>query len=290
MKKLITSLVILILFNLTDSVAQCSFDYSTSGTTITIDFGDTLSPFFDIDSVSIDFGDGSSYTAANVPTNSIFNFSHSHTYPSNGNYIVCINEYTDWGGAPQPPCTHCDTITIGSSAGCSTNAEFTFSQNDLTATFTNQSTCVGCLNVAYTWDFATGDIGTQMNPVYTFPVDSLYPVCLYVAGSDSLGNPCFDTICHTLTVINTAISEYSQRELKFYPNPVASGVTVDLPILSDLAFLKIIDVAGRIVYTSRKIDKGEKNIYLDVAELSAGIYQLQLITKESNYHSKLLKD
>lgn len=115
-------LVILFLFLFTTSgklLAQCAFSSTQSGLDVSIEYSETLSPFFTIDSVQVDFGDGLQITEVNNPPTSSFNFTQPHSYLTSGSYIVCIAEYTSWGGSPQQPCTHCDTITIGSTSGIS---------------------------------------------------------------------------------------------------------------------------------------------------------------------------
>ena len=99
------------------TLAQCSFNHTESGLDVSIEYSEALSPFFTIDSVQVDFGDGIQITEVNSPPSSSFNFTQPHSYTSAGSYIVCIAEYTSWGGSPQQPCTHCDTITLGSTSG-----------------------------------------------------------------------------------------------------------------------------------------------------------------------------
>jgi hypothetical protein len=118
MKKALFVILYLFLFTTSGKIfAQCSFNSAQSGLDVSIEYSETLSPFFTIDSVQVDFGDGQQITEVNSPPASSFNFTQPHSYTSAGSYIVCIAEYTSWGGSPQQPCTHCDTITLGSTSG-----------------------------------------------------------------------------------------------------------------------------------------------------------------------------
>lgn len=112
MKKSVLLSLIVLFINSFRATGQCSFTYTLSGNEIVLNYNNTLSPFFNIDSVVIDFGEGSPVLEANIPAGSSFAFSSPYTYSNIGVFVVCIYEYTSWGGSPQSPCMHCDTITV----------------------------------------------------------------------------------------------------------------------------------------------------------------------------------
>jgi PKD repeat protein len=84
-------------------------------------------------------------------------------------------------------------------AQCTLNAEFTYSINGNTVTFTNTSTNL-MSSMTYSWDFFDGGTSNQENPVHTFASPGSYHVCLITLGYDSLLGSCFDSACHTINI------------------------------------------------------------------------------------------
>lgn len=265
MNKALLSLA-LVLFSI-QSFSQCSFSSSVSGDSLTISFGDTLSPFFDIDSVALDFGDGSTITMPNVPTNSIFNFVTTHQYASSGQYIVCLLEYTDWGGSPQPPCSHCDTINIG----CAISAAYSSVVNANVVDFTNLSICPTCTAADYHWSFGDGVDQYVFSPQHTYFSIGTYVVCLYISGFGA----CSDTICTSIPILSLGLNDLEHTSLAVFPNPASNKVSVSLPVMQGDGIVRVLDFAGREIKTM-PIELSSKMIDLDVSQIASGIYFIQV--------------
>lgn len=95
--------------------------------------------------------------------------SPTHTYAMPGVYEVCLSTTDDCG-----PDLLCQNISIA----CPTpTADFNFTTDLLTGTFTDASTAAGGI-VAWRWAF--GQVGTSdaQNPSYQFPEPGTYEVCL----------------------------------------------------------------------------------------------------------------
>lgn len=282
-------LILLSIFSL-NTKAQCFFTGMVSGDSVTVGFSDTLSPFFNIDSVVFDFGDGSTFTGVNTPPSSLYNFITSHQYAVNGTYSICMQEYTSWGGAPQPPCSYCDVITIGSVDSCDASAAFTYNASGLDVGFIDISVCLNCIVINYLWDFGDGVTSIAPNPIHTYLTDGVYVTCLTMTGISNSGSNCMDIFCVPVPVGNVGIDHAERKQLSIYPNPVSNSVSVVIPEnASNISFL-LTDLTGRTVWSEIAVDVKKGLIEIDMHLYSSGIYLLRMITDEAIYDSKLIKE
>jgi len=133
----------------------------------------------DYDSLWYDYGDGNGSNSAN-PT---------HSYSANGYYTICLSLYSND--------TLCDSTcyeVYADDTPC--DAAFSYSDDDLTVDFTDEST--GNYNAVY-WDFGDG-FGTSedFDPTYTYFTGGTYEVCLVMY--DSVNFSCDDETCKFVTV------------------------------------------------------------------------------------------
>ena len=85
------------------------------------------------------------------------------------------------------------------------------------------------------------------------------------------------------------------RDLNFYPNPVQSQLTLEVPDRSiQTADINILNSSGHVVLT--KMNAGKKNnaFAMDLGKLPAGIYQVVMTAKSGlpesrTYHFSILK-
>lgn len=87
-------------------------------------------------------------------------------------------------------------------------ANFSFTQNGPTTTFTDMSTINAGWSTNYTvtweWDFGDGTISTQQNPVHTYANNGIYSPCLTVLYFDSvIINTCISVSCDSLFIGNS---------------------------------------------------------------------------------------
>jgi len=87
-------------------------------------------------------------------------------------------------------------------------ANFSFTQNGPTTTFTDMSTINAGWSTSYTvtweWDFGDGTISTQQNPVHTYANNGIYSPCLTVLYFDSvIINTCISVSCDSLFIGNS---------------------------------------------------------------------------------------
>lgn len=126
------------------------------------------------------FGDGLISYAAN-PT---------HIYSNPGAYNVCLTIYDSLNNCSD---TWCDSIFIGSGAGCQAYFSFTLDTTTFATAFVNLS------QGSYTnvvWSFGDGTSSTALNPNHTYTVSGTYLVCLTVFNN----NGCQSSYCDSVVV------------------------------------------------------------------------------------------
>lgn len=76
--------------------------------------------------------------------------------------------------------------------------------------------------------------------------------------------------------------------IKLYPIPVTDLLHIDFGNITNLPVnVKIYDLNGRLVY-NRKLQIKNSNLIIEVNELNAAMYLIQLKGTNLNYHTKLL--
>ncbi|MCH2218503.1 MAG: PKD domain-containing protein, partial [Flavobacteriales bacterium] len=88
-------------------------------------------------------------------------------------------------------------VAFISNAQCSAN--FSISVNGNTVQLTNTSSGTNF----YNWSFGDGGSSSATNPTYTYNSSGTYDICLSAYFQDSVGVFCVDTLCQTVTVIDS---------------------------------------------------------------------------------------
>ncbi|MEO5675102.1 MAG: PKD domain-containing protein [Chitinophagales bacterium] len=147
------------------------------------------------------FGDGDSSDLQNP----------SHTYPSAGDYEVCLISTNECSSD-----TFCQTITVECPA---VNAAFTDSINGLTVSFTDSSGNAS----SWLWTFGDGGTSSVQNPTYTYTTPGIYTVCVIA------GNGCAeDTSCQEIEITCPAIAssfDYAVDGLNVLFTDFSNGAT-----------------------------------------------------------------
>lgn len=168
-------------FQICNSPGGCTASFSSSNVPNSTQVNFTDNSASSAVSWAWDFGDGNSSTMQN-PT---------HTYNSNGPFIVCLTITTS------ASCTavYCDSVAFGSTSNC--NATINASVASNTANFTASGTGTGT-PVAYAWDFGDGNSssGTSATTNHTYAANGNYNACVTVLFSDS----CTATSCTSVTI------------------------------------------------------------------------------------------
>lgn len=260
----------------------CNASFSSTYTSAnTLTFTNTSTGTGTLMQTQWNFGDGGSSTLAN-PT---------HTYSFGGWYNVCLTVIYNNNGAVST-CYTCDSVYIQGNpnpgGNCIVNANFTGNVSGLTANLTSTSTCTNCTSMTYLWNFGDGNTSTLPNPSHTYTNGGNYNVCLYATGIDSLQMTCTDTFCYTITVGALSVNSIEYNNvLQVYPNPTSHSIELALPSNGSYE-IKIMDVAGQVIRRER-IQSINTKYSFSVQSLSKGMYYLQVIGNEKQYHSSFLK-
>jgi PKD repeat protein len=143
------------------------------------------------------FGNGTTSAAANPLA----------TYTTEGMYWVCL-QTTDTCGT----FTYCDSVEV---TCYNLNADYTFTQNNLTASFTNLST--GTAGMSNYWTFGDGGFSFTKNPVYTYQNEGTYQVCLQVTDSCSTRTTCYNLSMCLLPSSNFVANNTTGFTFNFIP-------------------------------------------------------------------------
>lgn len=120
----------------------------------------------------------------------------------------------------------------------------------------------------------------------------------YTASSGLLEIPNVPAGAHTITkgsvanlyYIKTAynalnVDTFDKNCIRFYPNPVLNELTISIPNDLKIEYLEIYDLTGRLVKTSKVVEKT-----IDMNEFSKGSYIVRVYTSEGIIAKKIIKN
>jgi PKD repeat protein len=230
-------------------------------------------------------------------------------FPAAGIYSVCISMQGD-------SCTdtQCFPLQVGAQAfNC--QASFFFDLDSLALDPFNLVAVHNSIfdpGTQFLWEFGDGHISPDPYPTHTYADFGTYTICL------TMSNPltgCFDTHCDTIGVdslgnfwrngqqgftINIqqavatsveAAADASAEAMRLFPNPTTGHLYLDLAIESGQeVWLSVVSVTGQVVQQRPvQLAAGEQRVSLDVSELPAGVYSLQIQGLEKNISKLLVK-
>jgi len=171
------------------------FSWNAAATNpLMIQFNNLSVPLAATDSVTWNFGDGSSS----------YLVSPLHTYANAGTYNVCLIVKKNNNAPGTTPCIRyiCKTVVV--QAPCNLVANFTWHADSAIAQkiwFTNTSTPLSTTD-SVRWTFGDGTSSNIFNPDHTYSQPGTYTVCLRVQKRNNAGTPinCVSEICKTIVV------------------------------------------------------------------------------------------
>jgi hypothetical protein len=137
-------------------------------------------------------------------------------------------------------------------------------------------------SATYQWiDCANGNaiITGQTAQSYTATVNGQYAVII-------TRNGCTDT-SNCITINSAGLENLDLLNIKLYPNPVSSTLTVDFGQTVDLDNIELTDALGRMIQKFKNF-KGNQ-IQIDLAKESDGVYFLNLNHAENSKTLRVIK-
>ena len=137
-------------------------------------------------------------------------------------------------------------------------------------------------DATFTWSVAngTGAATIDANGLLTATADGTVEVT--ATANDASGVSDSETITISNQSVGVGINELAFEALNIYPNPTNN--IVNLEVSEKLRSIKLFDLAGKVVKTFKP-----ENTQLDVSNLNAGIYFLEIANAEKKAMLKLIK-
>ncbi len=162
-------------------------------------------------------------------------------------------------------------------------AEFSFSGNEYTVDFTNNSANA----TSYQWDFGDGSTSSENNPIHTYSTAGTYTVSLTANYLN-----CSDVVSHEVSVPMVGISYLMEvnEPILFYPNPTKGEInfTVKENISGNIS-ISIFNTMCQQVYKSVLIGIEEnKNNSIDLTGFPKGIYFIKIESPVLKTNQKIL--
>lgn len=195
--------------------------------------------------------------------------SSSHVDPNNFYYYLYDLEIRD------PACVSIkDTVIINPAL-----STFSFSNTNGTLTFTDAS-----INASsWFWDFGDGDTSTTQNPTHVYNSTGTYNVSLTINNGI-----CSSTQTIRITLISIDPLNKQQLSMALLPNPSQEQTTLTLGCkLEEDAQIQVLDIAGKICQ-QHVLPKGQTIFNLELSDLPAAVYLVQLKGKNFNATQKLV--
>lgn len=174
-----------------------------------------------------------------------------------------------------------DSVSYALAVAALPLADFSFNSVGVTGFFVDNSTNAN----TYLWDFGDGTTSTEQNPEHIYASNSTYTVSLITTndcGSDTLIS---DVTMNTVSVED----DLAEAAIELFPNPNIGIFTVKLnEYSSQKVDFRIIDLTGKILrkFTSN----GSATQEFDISDLPAGIYLLEVNTRNQKEYVKVLKE
>jgi Secretion system C-terminal sorting domain len=112
---------------------------------------------------------------------------------------------------------------------------------------------------------------------------------LYVSSNPGVGEITDSTLCYTSPPIVNNVTEMASRktsQFNIFPNPCADHLIVKQYGSSDNAQIQILDITGRIVYSSQQSSSIQ---HVNTSELTPGLYSIQLTKNGKTEAQKFVK-
>ncbi len=229
--------------------------------------------------------------------------SPNHTFSNDGTYVVvlAIADSSALSGANCSMDYAVSTINVtGVVNPLACNAGFTIYPDSAANNVFVVNSSTGN-NLTYHWDFDDGDTSNLQYPSHTYSSGGPFYLCLTIDN----GIGCIDTFCDsissggvvfkqsqsgfTINTIGTGITGISnnvtqQSLFNVYPNPGETNVSIESNRMT-INEITIVDVTGKVIKSIN-----DNFNFINVSDLSKGVYFLQIRTKDRLVTKKFIKE
>lgn len=94
----------------------------------------------------------------------------------------------------------------------------------------------------------------------------------------------------TFRIQNPTQTENNSESFSLLPNPTAGIVEVKLVGMNSTITFSILDPLGRIVMYNSLFVQGDRTIHFDMTEYARGVYFVQVITQNSTFTQRLIRE
>lgn len=150
---------------------------------------------------------------------------------------------------------------------------------------------ISCVSTAqnatyYFWDFGDGSFIMNQSAIHTYINDDYYSI-VHIVGNDC-GNDTAYAVVGTEAVGMLDLKD--NYAMKIYPNPTTGSVTIKFTAsYSERIEIKVMDMNGKIILDEVKNNfKGEYAKQIEMEDLSAGVYMLQILTDKQVLTRKII--
>ena len=220
---------------------------------------------------SWNFGDGHNGNSQNP----------SHTYTSNGDYLVCLTITTAAGCVDE----YCDTLRIRCiPEPCEAAFDYNEGQCPEIRFMGLSNENPGSI-IHWAWDFGDGHTSNIPNPIHTYTSNGSYIVCLTITTADGCTNEFCDTVDINCIITSTFDQHYDQIIL--FPNPTHSNVHLMNHSSSPITDIRLYEINGKEIQRFENTTSHLNEIELEF--LPKGIYLLSVNNEQVNYVYKIIK-
>jgi PKD repeat protein len=205
------------------------------------------------------------------------------TFPSVGNYTVCL--LVSGPLCADSVCKMIEIITIIPTC----DAQFTYQLFADTAlgggkriaVFNNQSNGT---NLAYKWLVNDSLVSEETNPIYYYPADGNYEVCLVAYNL----NFCSDSMCKNILIESVGLADQPKPcSVTLSPNPTQSDFFVEVESCNEVVeYICVYNAFGDMV--TKQIQQTPVT-RVSLLNWAKGMYIVEVKTSNNLYHKKLTK-
>lgn len=228
--------------------------FSYTGDDLTVTFTNNSA---NAETYTWDFGDDATSNEANPV----------HTYAEAGTYHVVLVATGPGGMASSEK-----DVTVGNITQPDVVANFSYTAEDLTVTFTNSSSNA----TTFSWDFGDSNTSSESDPIHTYASAGTYQVVLVASTGEVT-----DTVQQEVTVsASTTMVVAQEGILNVYPNPAKEKLIVDNSQGISLSAYRIVSLGGQLLRHGAIHESSRFAIDLNQLESGAYVLMLQGIDKE----------